>query len=157
MVQATAYLSQDIRARRIAFLEAGETLTRAEREELSELRTAGHEYRPHVERSTDEIKATLAYQRCILGEQSRSVRVVAKSSLAARAALRVKFTRWGSYDCRCIRSSLRSYLGAYTLTRQFVRTLEAELATRLLADVLRIQLPAAAFGRSLEGRLSWAA
>lgn len=120
----------DQRARRIAFLEAGERLTRAEREELGELRAAGHEYRPHVERSTDEIKATLAYQRHILREQSRCVRVSAKSSLAARAALRAKFTAWGSYDCRCIRSGLREYLAAYTLTRNFVRTLAAEIERR---------------------------
>lgn len=130
MVKANSPLAQNDRARRIAFLEAADTLSRAEREELSELRTAGHGNLPHVERRTDEIKETLAYQRRILGEQSRSVRACAKSSLAARAALRVKFTQWGSYDCRCIRSDLRSYLAAWTLTRQFVRTLDAEIQRR---------------------------
>lgn len=105
MVQATAYLSQDIRARRIAFLEAGETLNRAEREELSELRTAGHEYRPHVERSTDEIKATLAYQRRILGEQSRCVRVSAKSSLAAIAIWTFSAEGGAIMVCHCLANS----------------------------------------------------
>lgn len=130
MVQATAYLSQEIRARLIAFLEAKDTLTRSEREELSRLRTAGVDYCPHVERTTEEIECTLAYQRGILREQSRAIRMCGKRSLVAGRAVRVKFTRWGSYDCACIRAGLRSYIDAWRRTRDFIRTLETEIERR---------------------------
>lgn len=111
------------------FLEHKDVLTKTEREELSALRTAG-EVLPHVQRSTEEIACTLEYQRRILREQSRAIRFSAKRSLVAGRAVRAHFTRAGSYDCACIRSGLRVYIDAWRRTREFVRTLEAELERR---------------------------
>ena len=132
MFQAVSHLTQVERDCRIAFLQAADRMTIDERAELDAL--TRRPFVPHLQRTTAEIKNTLAYQRRLMGEQSACVRIAAKHSLANRREL-VRTRRPGETHAQMkaanvSRRTLATYIAAWAETRAFVLQLETELAQR---------------------------